>query len=75
MGDGYYSNSVMICTDNFTEEEVIKLINVLEKKFFISASIRKRKLGDKSVSRIYIKKSSLDSFNKLIIPYMIPEMF
>ena len=32
MGDGYYSTSVMICTDNFTKDEVIVLIDILEKK-------------------------------------------
>lgn len=64
MGDGYYSNSVMICTDNFTKQEVIKLIDILEKKFYIMANIRERKLENRSVWRIYIKKSSLDVLKK-----------
>ena len=74
MGDGYYSTSIMICTDNFTKDEVVILINILEKKFGIIANIRKRKLGDKDVWRIYITKSSLEKFKGLVIPYMIPEM-
>jgi LAGLIDADG DNA endonuclease family protein len=49
MGDGYYSNSVMICTDNFTKQEVIKLIDILENKFYIMANIRERKLENRSV--------------------------
>jgi hypothetical protein len=64
----------MICTDNFTKQEVIKLIDILENKFYIMANIRERKLENRSVWRIYIKKSSLDVKKKLVIPYMIPEM-
>jgi hypothetical protein len=43
MGDGYFDNgSVKICTDNFTQEEVLKLIEILENKFDVKASINKR---------------------------------
>jgi hypothetical protein len=43
MGDGYYSkNTLKICTDNFTKEEVLSLIKVLYNKFHIKATINKR---------------------------------
>jgi hypothetical protein len=43
MGDGYFAEgSVKICTDNFTKEEVLRLIEILHKKFDIKASINKR---------------------------------
>lgn len=74
MGDGYYSNSLMICTDNFSKEEVIKLISILEDKFGIMGKIREGKLKDRSVWRIYIKKSSLEKLKTLVMPYIIPEM-
>lgn len=74
MGDGYFSGSVLICTDNFAKEEVIKLMEILEKKFSIMTNIRERKLKDRSVWRIYVRKSSLDELKLLIRPYMIEEM-
>jgi hypothetical protein len=43
MGDAYFANgSVKICTDNFTKEEVLILIQVLGDKFGIKATINKR---------------------------------
>lgn len=39
MGDGYFSDgSTKICTDNFTKEEVLRLIEVLENKFGLKAT-------------------------------------
>ena len=44
MGDGYYDDGVVkTCTDNFTQEEVLKLIKVLDNKFEIKSSINRRK--------------------------------
>lgn len=74
MGDGYFSGSVLICTDNFTKDEVSQLIDTLDRKFFLKAYLRERKLKDRSVWRIYISKSSLDDLKKLILPFFIPEM-
>lgn len=34
MGDGYFSGSVLICTDNFTKNEVSQLIDTLNRKIF-----------------------------------------
>lgn len=75
MGDGYFSGSVLICTDNFTKKEVTQLIDILERKFLLKANLRERKLKDRSVWRIYISKASLDDLKKLILPFFIPEMF
>jgi LAGLIDADG DNA endonuclease family protein len=42
-GDGYFTDgSVKICTDNFTKDEVLRLIEVLHVKYGIKASINKR---------------------------------
>lgn len=75
MGDGYFSGSVLICTDNFTKNEVSQLIDKLDRKYFLQANLRERKLKDRSVWTIYISKSSLDNFYKLILPFFIPEMY
>jgi LAGLIDADG DNA endonuclease family. len=43
MGDGYFTDGIVkICTDNFTREEVLKLIEILDKKFGIKSTINKR---------------------------------
>lgn len=43
MGDGYLGdNTLRLCTDNFTKEEVLILLDVLDKKFGIKATLNKR---------------------------------
>jgi len=50
MDDGYFTeNSVKICTDNFTKDEVSKLINILNIKFDIKATANKRVNPNKKV--------------------------
>lgn len=75
MGDGYYSNgNVVLCTDNFSEKEVLKLIKVLNNKFSLKSSTKKRTNKNSVVWRITISKSSLPELKELVIPYTIPEM-
>ena len=76
MGDGYFTNSsVKICTDNFTKEEVLKLIEVLHKRYDIKASINQRtNPGGVIKWRIRISKSSMGKLISLARPYFIPEM-
>lgn len=75
MGDGYYyKGNVILCTDNFSEKEVLKLIEVLEIKFFLKASIRKRTNKNNVVWRISISKTSLADLKNLVLPYIITEM-
>lgn len=77
-GDGYFTDgSVKICTDNFTKDEVLRLIEVLHVKYGIKASINKRtNLGGSVKWRIRISKLSMDklriSFD--VRPYFISEM-
>lgn len=76
MGDGYFDNGgVKICTDNFTQKEVLKLIEIIESKFGIKSSLNKRSNPNgKIVWRIRVRKLSMEKLIKLIIPYFIPEM-
>lgn len=76
MGDGYFTNgSIKICTDNFTKDEVLKLINVLNVKFGIKASANKRtNLNGQIMWRIRISKLSMEKLISLVCPYFIPEM-
>jgi LAGLIDADG DNA endonuclease family len=76
MGDGYYDDGVVkICTDNFTQEEVLKLIKVLDNKFEIKSSINRRKNPNGNIVWIIrVRKLSMEKLIKLVIPYFIPEM-
>lgn len=74
-GDGYYSNgNVVLCTDNFSEKEVLKLIEILNNKFLLEARIKKRTNKSNVVWRITISKSSLSNLKELVLPYIIIEM-
>jgi len=77
MGDGYYSEGcVIICTDNFTLQEVLKLKEILKNKFKIKSSVKKRINPNKSIVwRIRISKLSMENLIKLVFPYFIPEMY
>jgi len=75
MGDGYYSNgNIILCTDNFSEKEVLLLIDVLTNKFSIKAGTKRRANKSNVVYRINISKTSLPILKELVLPYIIPEM-
>lgn len=76
MGDGYFDgNTLKLCTDNFTKEEVLILIKILDEKFGIKATINKRSNPNNSVVwRIRINKVSIEKLKLLVSPYFIPEM-
>ena len=70
MGDGYWDTSnktVVICTDNFTLQEVIMLINIFIIKFNINPSIHK----EKNNFRIYINEKDLKKIKQFIEPYFV----
>ena len=76
MGDGYFIDGCLkICTDNFTKEEVLRLIQVFHVKFDIKATINQRTNSDGAVVwRIRISKLSMDKLISIVRPYIIPEM-
>lgn len=64
-GDGAKKNKgITLCTDNFTIQEVVLLMNILLIKFDIKSTIHK----EKNYYRIYINNSELSK----IIPYIKP---
>ena len=71
MCDGARRNeSVIICTDNFTINEVVKLMNILIVKFRLNCTLH----YDNDKDRIYISKSSINTLINLVNPYIIPSM-
>jgi hypothetical protein len=80
MDDGYWDlnyKTIVICTDNFTEEEILFLIEVLYLKFKLIAKTNKRKRQSGITCwriRFSRKNDNLEVLRTLIKPYIIPEM-
>lgn len=76
MGDGYFTDGcVKICTDNFTEQDVLNLVKVLFEKFAIKATANKRNNPDgKVLWTIRISKSSMEQLKLLVGPDLMAEM-
>lgn len=68
MGDGSKRNKgITLCTDNFTLQEVVLLVNILIIKFDINPSIHK----EKNNFRIYINNKDLMKIKPYILPYFV----
>lgn len=74
MGYGYFSlATVKICTDNFTNDEILRLMDVLFVKFGINTYVYKRTNPDGEVKwRIRISILSMNKLISLVSPYFIP---
>lgn len=76
MDDGSYHKKghyLILCTDSFSEEDVLRLIYILKNKFnlFCALIVRKK---DKAY-RIRINKSAMPHLISLVKPHMIPSMY
>jgi hypothetical protein len=68
MGDGSKrAKGLVLCTDNFSMQEVILLINILIIKFDINPTMQK----EKNYFRIYINEKSLMKIKPFILPYFV----
>jgi hypothetical protein len=72
MGDGTYNGiTLLLCTDSYKIEDVVKLINILLIKYDVNCTINYHK---KIYPRIYIFKKDLDKVRKIVLPYMHKSM-
>ena len=72
MDDGTSDRSGFVLhTNNFTKQEVVLLIKVLEDKFSLNCSLhtRRKTIKTKEAYTIYIKSDSWDKFINLVSPY------
>jgi NADH-ubiquinone oxidoreductase chain 4 len=70
MGDGSANKKgLFLCTDSFSFQDTVRLMNVLIIKFNLDCTIIIR---DKKYPRIYIKKQSMPHLRQLVLPYMHP---
>jgi len=68
MGDGSKrAKGIVLCTDNFSLQEVILLANILNFKFDINPTIQK----EKNKFRIYINGKNLMKIKPFILPYFV----
>ena len=74
MGDGYYNNrdtSTLLCTDSFSIQDIVILMNVLLIRYNISSTIQ---YSGKKYPRIHIRKKSMPKLQKIVLPYMHESM-
>ena len=72
MGDGAILNKgLVLCTDSFTLQEVLLLMNVLRIKYNINSTIQG--LNNKR-PRIYILPESMPKLRNLVEPHILPSM-
>ncbi len=64
------SQAVIFNTQGFAEQDVKKLVGVLQEKFGLEAKPRPQREGQ----QIYISGRSYERFRALVEPYLIPEM-
>jgi hypothetical protein len=77
MGDGYWCNTkrtAFICTDNFTHEEVLRLISLLHHNFGIDATTQQRRVNGTICWRICIYRDNVTQLRTVLKPHMIPSM-
>jgi len=72
MGDGVaLSHGLAICTESYTTQEIILLVNILIVRYGIECTLRPR--GNSY--RIYIRERSMPLLRTIVGPYIIPAIF
>lgn len=61
------AKGLVLCTDNFSLQEIVLLVNILIIKFDISPTIQR----EKNKFRIYINEKSLIKIKPFILPYFV----
>lgn len=78
MGDGYFDTNkqtIFLCTENYSFDEVNLLIEALNHKFGLMATANKRELSNGAIRWIIrFSKSSLDKLKTLVSKFVIQEM-
>jgi ubiquinol-cytochrome c reductase cytochrome b subunit len=73
--DGYkHGSGLVICTDCFTIDEVIRLINVLMIRYRLNCTLHTENRGNKQYHRIYIRAKSMPLLRSIVIPNMAPSI-
>jgi hypothetical protein len=75
MGDGSVQrHGLIICTNGYSIEDVVKLMNVLMIRYRLECSIREARFHRRLEYMIYIKQGSMPLLRIIVKPYMHPSM-
>jgi hypothetical protein len=72
MGDGSVKpHGLVICTDSYTVQDVVRLINVLIIRYRLDCRLRKHAPTN---FRIYIRQGSMPLLRTIVSPFFHPSM-
>lgn len=78
MDDGSFSKhkgNIILCTDSYSKEDVLRLMNILINKFNLSCGLINLSKNENILYyRIRINKSSIPNLKLLIKPFVLPSM-
>jgi hypothetical protein len=78
MGDGSYQpkGSLVLCTDSFSLQDVILLMNVLMVRYGLECSlIHYHNRSNIKLYRIRIPKKSMYTLRNIVLPHIVPSMY
>lgn len=74
LGDGgFKSKGIYLCTDSYTIQDVVRLMNVLIIRYELKCTLHKASNG--KGYRIYISRNSVGKVVEIVLPYFIPSMY
>lgn len=72
MGDGgFKSKGIFICTDSYSIQDVVRIINVLIIRYDLKCTLHKSNEN----YRIYISRNSVHKVVRIVKPHLIPSMY
>ena len=75
MGDGSVErHGLIICTNSYSIEDVVRLMNVLIIRYNLECKIRLKKQNQKIEYMIYISQSSMSTLRTIVTPYFHSSM-
>jgi len=75
MGDGEARTAgLVICTNSFSVQDVVRLMNVLNIRYGLECILRLKKQNQKIEYLIYIRQSSMPILRSVVTPYLHPSM-
>ncbi len=73
-GDGgFKSQGIYLCTDSYTLQDVVRLMNVLIIRYELKCTLHKASNG--KGYRIYISRNSVGKVTEIVLPHLIPSMY
>ena len=75
MGDGQaLHHGLIICTNNFSIQDVVRLMNVLMIRYRLECTIHLKKRNQKVEYMIYIRQNSMSLLRTIVKPYLCSSM-